>query len=304
MNRHAVWAIHLCLAIAGFTPLLAQEDGTSTRAVEPTVAVLPFENLSTRRSEVLETDQRGVWWRLIVDRYGASCRESIEHELINLGGVGVVERKRIDQAVQEIALNESGLVDTRTALAAGKLLRADYILSGSLLQAELESSSSQAYGIQIEKKTMRVRIRVKLLDVEKGQLVLSKYLDGAVEVKENQFQDKSLDSADARWSLFQKAVEDAHVAARKKKVFSNFFSGSSPSSGATVILTFEPEPEGCDLEVDGLLEGTTPCDVEATVGQKLKIRLSRAGYEPWEKTIQVREKHGGMPFKPRLGKKP
>jgi len=60
-------------------------------------------------------------------------------------------------------------------------------------------------------------------------------------------------------------------------------------------------PDRCDLEIDGVYKGSTPITIELTQGVVVKIRLTKAGYLPWEKAV---EPLPGMRISAELEKKP
>ena len=80
-----------------------------------TVAVLGFE------SDSFCLDQRtGVMSDLLSD------------ELVRIEGITVVERKRIDRVIEEMDFQMSGWTDAKTVKAAGKMVNADCVITGSV----------------------------------------------------------------------------------------------------------------------------------------------------------------------------
>src|SRR5690606_9494871 len=60
----------------------------------------------------------------------------------------VVERAKLRSIITEHGFNTSGLVDqTESAIELGKLLGAEYILTGSLMNLDIEEKSFSGYGI-------------------------------------------------------------------------------------------------------------------------------------------------------------
>jgi hypothetical protein len=72
------------------------------------------------------------------------------------------------------------------------------------------------------------------------------------------------------------------------------------SSRAKVKVEITSVPENCELEVNGVYQGLTPLSIELPQGVPAVIRLSKAGYIPWEKTILPRS---DMSLSPELEKK-
>ena len=87
-----------------------------------TVAVSPFANLGSKDLGPLG---KGMAAMIIVD-------------LSQFKDLKVVEREKLQALLDEIKLGSSGLVDQKNAPRIGKLLRAQYVTSGSLTDFEIE----------------------------------------------------------------------------------------------------------------------------------------------------------------------
>jgi tetratricopeptide (TPR) repeat protein len=82
------------------------------------IAVFPFVN----RDETLEQP-----W------HAMALAELFSHLFRVSTGFEVVERQRIEDVLEEVGLAEAGIVDTDTAVRAGRIAAADYALFGSFL---------------------------------------------------------------------------------------------------------------------------------------------------------------------------
>src|SRR6185437_10473279 len=91
---------------------------TSASAATPTVAVLPFRDLSGGKASV-----------------GEAIRETVTSDLKTLGGVRVVERAELDRVLGEQHLQRASEVDAATAARVGKLLGATLIAVGAYQEA-------------------------------------------------------------------------------------------------------------------------------------------------------------------------
>lgn len=80
-----------------------------------TVAVLGFES-----DDFCLEDRTGVMSDLLSD------------ELVRIDGITVVERKRIDRVIEEMDFQMSGWTDAKTVKAAGKMVNADCVITGSV----------------------------------------------------------------------------------------------------------------------------------------------------------------------------
>lgn len=101
---------------------IASESAISRAPPEPgSVAVLPFINRGDAAQAVLS---KGLTAMVISD-------------LSKVPGLKVLERARLQQLIEEMQLSESGLVDEKTALRAGRLMKAEKIMLGDYqLQTE------------------------------------------------------------------------------------------------------------------------------------------------------------------------
>lgn len=102
--------------------LLSQENVPSFKK---RIAVIPFD------SQLVGTLNLG---RIIGEMFTTA--------LVRLGSFDVVERNKIETIVQELKFQQGGMVDPSTAIAMGKLLGVDYILTGTVTE----------FGIREEKK--------------------------------------------------------------------------------------------------------------------------------------------------------
>ncbi len=107
-------------AVAGF---LGLEQGPEINAFKMerggSLAVLPFYNNS--KTNKLGHLRQGLP-AIFTDKF------------IKLGRFVIVERARIDSVMQELGLQQSGLIDEKTAVKIGKLLGAKYLLLGMFIE--------------------------------------------------------------------------------------------------------------------------------------------------------------------------
>src|SRR5947199_10271609 len=89
------------------------------RAANPTVAVMPFKDLSGGKGNV-----------------GEAIRETVTSDLKDVSGLRVIERGRIDQILSEqnLQANKADL-DASSTVKVGKLLGATLIVTGAYQKA-------------------------------------------------------------------------------------------------------------------------------------------------------------------------
>ncbi|HEX9104730.1 MAG TPA: CsgG/HfaB family protein [Polyangia bacterium] len=127
-----------------WAPLLLLLAAATARAATPTVAVLPFRDLSGGKASV-----------------GEAIRETVTSDLKTLGGVRVVERAQLDRVLGEQHLQGAGEVDAATAVRVGKLTGATLIAVGAYQQAAAD-----------------VRLTARFVQVETGEIVGTAKVDG------------------------------------------------------------------------------------------------------------------------------
>jgi TolB-like protein len=116
---------------------------STAQAAVPTVAVLPFRDLSGGKASV-----------------GEAIRETVTSDLKQVGGVRVVERAQLDRVLGEQHLQAAD-VDPATAARVGKLLGATLIAVGAYQQAAAD-----------------VRLTARFVQVETGEIVGTAKVDG------------------------------------------------------------------------------------------------------------------------------
>lgn len=108
-------ALALLALAAGVAPRLAAQD------TRPTVAVLAFDNNSIGKD------------RADYDNIGKGIQDLLIGELAQRANVRVVEREQIQQILQEQNLARTGQIDQATMVKLGKLLQAQYMITGGFM---------------------------------------------------------------------------------------------------------------------------------------------------------------------------
>ncbi|MCK5164687.1 MAG: hypothetical protein KAQ72_13265 [Desulfobacula sp.] len=117
--------------------------------IPKTLAIFPFENNSVTDPERYAPLSKGLSAMLItdLDKSGTS--------------LNLIERDKIQAILKEIALSQSGGVDTATAVKAGKILGAQTIAFGSFM---------------VLGKTVRIDIRI--IEVETSEMLMAESITG------------------------------------------------------------------------------------------------------------------------------
>jgi curli biogenesis system outer membrane secretion channel CsgG len=138
----------------------------------PTVAVLDFS------TKGLTSDWWGQW------QPGVALSDLVTDHLVNGGKFDVLDRKNIDTTLSEHKLAASGEVDPTTAISAGRLVGARYLIQGNILQFDRTGRSGGGAGSLlpgalggivggIRQDRVTLKVAVKVVDARTGRIVQS-----------------------------------------------------------------------------------------------------------------------------------
>jgi len=102
----------------GFTCAAEKRSGVKT------IAVMEFDNYSMGEYQ----DKLGP--------IGKGLADWFEHDFRKISDLTVVERDKVNYILKELELQKSGAVDKSTAVQAGKLLGAQYMVFGTIMQTD------------------------------------------------------------------------------------------------------------------------------------------------------------------------
>jgi len=262
--------IFLLCALAFGTFAAAQESRKIT------VAVVDF------------TDHTGKRLRNI-DQVSTEILSTLLH---NTGNFIVVERAKLKSIITEQGFTMSGLIDsTKNAIQVGKLLGADFLITGSILTYGEKIVKFNGYGISTEKILTELNLNLKILDVNTGNIEYASLLSAQDEVLNT---DNNSTKSDLNERiLLRKALESG---VNEIKVQMEAKTRNVPEK---VNVQFYSTPEGADVEIGNVFYGNTPVTLQLNPGLS-QVKISHANYEPWEKTINAYE---GLVVKAVLEKK-
>lgn len=223
--------------------------------------------------------------------------------LVNSGKFEVVK----SEAVGETIAAKGGVKVLGSAHAVsdvGKALGCQYVVYGSVLDADVATSRFSGYGVTTFKTTFGLRVDLKILNVFDGKVVFSKLLEesevkvnlnnpdgfsgplfaelskraiGGLEYPMLQALDKDIrDSAPA----LEKFLEETPPASAQM--------GRQPPSGrvSTVKLSFDCTVPGASVEIDGIVEGVCSDSILVQTGLHEVIVTAR-NYQPYKTKIRL-----------------
>lgn len=211
---------------------------------------------------------------------GQVANELMSVSLAKSGLFDVVERVKLNSIMQEHDLTVSGLVDnTRNMLTLGKLLNADAIITGAVIEFSNREITTTAYNITTKKISYHLEASVKELDVNTSKIAFADFFTADYDYLVTS---GSVKLDDIHRQLLKTALTkatDAIVALEKAK-------GQPVETSVTVTVSFASDPAGADVVVDGVYQGATPLDVTLKEGIHV-VKISKGGYQPWENKVNV-----------------
>jgi curli biogenesis system outer membrane secretion channel CsgG len=141
-----------------------------------------------------------------VDRFSADARNLLETALTTRAEIPVVKRERLAQAVCEMELGRSGLVDQKTAAKLGKLVGATVQVEGTIDNIRVNKHTFRGYGVQSLRTTVTARLSIGFVSIETGALLFSKTLEGKEENVSTSF--GSMDDNDMVAAAIRNAIDN------------------------------------------------------------------------------------------------
>jgi curli biogenesis system outer membrane secretion channel CsgG len=154
--------VGLSFGLASRLPAVAQQ--------QPSIAVMNFSTQGLT----------GDWWGQF--QPGVALSDLVTDELVNEGNFNVVERAKLGDTMQEHQLDTSGAVDPETAVRAGRLVGAHFLVEGNVLQFEQTGASGANAGQAIggilggvaggyHSTRVTIKVAVRVVDTQTGRIV-------------------------------------------------------------------------------------------------------------------------------------
>ncbi len=214
---------------------------SSAWAAKKTVAVMNFANYGGGGMKYLSN----------------AIPESISSALAESGDIRVIERRQLGKLVDEIALEQSGLIDTGDVSRAGQMAKSDYLVLGS-----------------ISGNPGNITVTMKAVDVASGKIIVGKVIRAPLS--------KIFDKAN------QAALSMAAVMSGKGVGKISVYSNPSGADvhiddimvGKSPVVGYKVTTGSHDVVVskDGYIEYDTSVSVSKNEHEKLKPVLDEAKY--------------------------
>lgn len=252
---------------------------------QPTLAVVAFENHS--QVNVPDVENMGI--------------QFLESAIANSGMFTLVDRQTVDKNLEELGFNAaSGLVDPSYSIQLGKMLGAQYIATGSVVDITRKVTEFKGYNIRTKRVAISVTTGLRVIDAERGTVF---FIDQDVAAQENlPINTQNVDTSGQTYSIYQtlmkqsilKSVNSLNQRAIRTRP-------ETPTVARKIPIPIDSEPDGADVEIKGIFYGNTPCEIPLEEGAVIEIKVSLGGYEPWIKRVNIYE---GLGIKAKLHKKP
>lgn len=291
-SRHSWMKPSITLLFFILAVLLVVPINTGHAAAQPIVVlVAPFENLSgVQAMTTYEVATGNVPDRpkrsFQIDRYTEAPRAICEDILLKFDGVKVVERQRVDAMLLESEFGRlSGLVDQEKAAKLGKMLGAKFIIMGTILDVRAQKKSFSGYGVATQNTQVSCAVRVRVMDIASGSVSISKIVRGSESFMTSQFGGTS--DSDVAYSVIEAALNQLKDDDEFKTAIEQAGGKAEAGNAAkgNIEVEFSPTPANCDIEIDGKYVGGSPMKRSFARGQKLKLKISKDGFNSWEKTL-------------------
>lgn len=206
--------------------------------------------------------------------------ELIVDELVNSGLFDVLEREKLVSVVQELNFQAGALVDPSKAVQIGGMSGARLLVTGNIVESNASRNTSSAYGVNSTIDRFYLKARLEVIDLESGSKIFSNIADSFAELKKvgPNTVGRGEDSLgpDVATQLVAAMIDNPRIRDLAGDV--------APDEPATI--TISSEPEGADVEIDGVYFGNAGGTFEVTPGVH-EIVVSRPGFDSWSKKVKV-----------------
>jgi TolB-like protein len=175
--------------------------------------------------------------------------------LVKTNAFIVLERGQMDDILDEQGFQTTGCTTTECAVEMGKLLNVEKMISGTI------GKLGQTYTIDLS-----------LIDVKTAEIEKSFFRDFKGEI------DGLLDMMQG---IANQVATIVGALSEKKPILT--------AEEKIVTLEITSDPEGATIFINDRQAGKTPFKSNAKEGLSVNIRLEKANYKPWTKTIQITE---------------
>lgn len=223
------------------------------------------------------TGTQAVRKTLMVDRYSEAPRGMLEDLLAQQPGLVVVERQRVDALLQEQQF--SGFTNQGDAIALSKVAGARYLATGTVQDIATRETNFTGYGISSKRIQVTAQVRVRLVDIETGQIVASTSAQGQETYATDRF--GGLTDSDVAYRVISNAV----IKIGENKAFFEQVRAQAGTPSVNIAVQVEPTPPGADVLVNDTFVGNAPISITLPSGRPSTISIQAGGYTAWQRSV-------------------
>jgi curli biogenesis system outer membrane secretion channel CsgG len=208
--------------------------------------------------------------------------EILSETLVNFGSFDVLERAKLHDIMQEQRLGRSGMVDSLKATELGKLMGAEYVVTGTITEANVRQLNFNGYGVETSKIEATLEVSVKIIKLDQGNIIFSK-TEKATDIQ--------FDANESHGSGEFPAAKLSRVLCSKLGPAiqnSQEFVREKANSAKLVTVEFKSNAENATIEIDGIVRGNTGSTYKFPEGIH-EVKISAQGYKEWSKRVSFYE---------------
>ena len=173
----------------------------------------------------------------------------------------------------------------------------EYLLVGSINNYRVRNEKSVVYGVRHWRNTVTVSMDMKLLRASTQEVIASKTMSEKL-TRDIPQGVTEMEGLNDDWEEPLRMAIESAVPKFIASINVEGSTGTMTPAAPTVDFEVNSTPDGADVEYNNSFVGNTPCTVKAPAAPGI-LRVSLAGYEPWEKRVTP---SAGMRISPKLQK--
>ena len=164
----------------------------------------PFPPASRPVAAVMDFDYRAS--ATAFSSSAAGMADAVTTALVGTERLKLVERRRLETAFTEMKLAMTGVIDSNTAVEAGKLVGADYVIVGSITNVSVRDEGRTVGFAAKTTRYVNVEAEARMLEVKTGLLVASGRAEGKADGSEKRAFGGKMGALPTAESLVQQAL--------------------------------------------------------------------------------------------------
>lgn len=216
--------------------------------------------------------------------YTKRLPELIVDELVNSGDFDVLERGKLTSLARELNFQAGALVDPGKAVQIGSMSGAELLITGNIIENTRSSKTATSYGIKSTVTRHYLKARIEVIDLTTGSKLFSNVADDTAVVKTTGLNAVGRGEGTLGPNVASQLVDAILTNKRIKRMVENAGGGEVEP----VMITINSNPEGADVEIDGVYLGNAGGEFEVNPGVH-EILVSLPGFETWSKKVKVRD---------------